>query len=100
MIKETRVQRVKINSTLFLLFAHIYSPFAKKRIVSLSLGHDVHTRLGVAISEMLNLLSSTVRWERPVKCIPKDTISELAGLFSTIFLKCQVSSKEAADTVF
>ena len=38
---------------------HIYPPFTRKRIVSLYFGLDVRTRLGVAISEVSDHLSST-----------------------------------------
>jgi len=32
--------------------------------------------------------------------LPKDKTSELAGLFSTLYLKCWTSSREAAITNF
>ena len=35
-----------------LFIVHVYPTFARKRIVSLSFGRDVRTRLGVAISEV------------------------------------------------
>ena len=35
-----------------IVFAHIYTPFTRKRIVSLYFERDVRTRLGVAISEV------------------------------------------------
>ena len=38
--------------TYFGFIVHIYSLFTRKRIVSLSFGRDVRTRLGVAISEV------------------------------------------------
>ena len=38
---------------------------------------------------------------RPVKCFcPKDTTSELAGLFSTTSFKCRAPRREAVDTIF
>ena len=37
---------------------------------------------------------------RPVKYLPKDTTSELAGLFSTTSHKCQAPSREAIDAIF
>ena len=36
----------------FCIVVHIYPPYTRKRIVSLYFGRDVHTRLGVAISEV------------------------------------------------
>ena len=36
----------------------------------------------------------------PLSALPKDTTSELAGLFSTTFPKCQAPSREAADAIF
>ena len=36
----------------------------------------------------------------PLSALPKDTTSELAGLFSTISHKCQAPSREAVDTIF
>ena len=37
--------------TLFDLIVHVYLPFTRKRIASLSFEQDVRTRLGVAISD-------------------------------------------------
>ena len=36
----------------------------------------------------------------PLSALPKDTTSELAGLFSTTSHKCRASSREAIDTIF
>ena len=36
----------------------------------------------------------------PLSALPKDTTSELAGLFSTISPKCRAPSREAVDTIF
>ena len=36
----------------------------------------------------------------PLSALPKDTTSELAGLFSTTSHKCRAPSREAADTIF
>ena len=36
----------------------------------------------------------------PLSALPKDTTSELAGLFSTTSLKCRAPSREAIDTIF
>ena len=36
---------------------HVYSPFTRKRIVSLYFGRDVQTRLEVAISEVSEITS-------------------------------------------
>ena len=36
----------------------------------------------------------------PLSALPKDTTSELAGLFSTTFPKCRAPSREAADAIF
>ena len=36
----------------------------------------------------------------PLSALPKDTTSELAGLFSTISHKCRAPSREAVDTTF
>ena len=36
----------------------------------------------------------------PLSALPKDTTSELAGLFSTTSLKCRAPSREAVDTIF
>ena len=43
----------------FSFFYHSYSPFTRKRIVSLCFGRYVRTRLGVAIPKCLAHLSST-----------------------------------------
>ena len=40
------------------LTVHVYHPFTKKRIASLSFEGDVRTRLGVAISEVSLGISS------------------------------------------
>ena len=45
-------------------------------------------------------LSSTSRWGVQLSALPKDTISKLAGLFSTISGKFQAPSREAIDTIF
>ena len=45
-------------------------------------------------------LSSTQRWGVPLSALPKDTTSELAGLFSTTSSKCRTPSREAADAIF
>ena len=36
----------------------------------------------------------------PLSALPKDTASELAGLFSTTSHKCRAPSREAIDTIF
>ena len=36
----------------------------------------------------------------PLSALPKDTTSELAGLFSTTSHKCRTPSREAIDTIF
>ena len=36
----------------------------------------------------------------PLSALPKDTTSELAGLFSTTSHKCRAPSREAIDTIF
>ena len=36
----------------------------------------------------------------PLSALPKDTMSELAGLFSTTSHKCRAPSREAVDTIF
>ena len=36
----------------------------------------------------------------PLSALPKDTTSELTGLFSTISHKCRAPSREAVDTIF
>ena len=36
----------------------------------------------------------------PLSALPKDTTSELAGLFSTTSPKCRAPSREAADAIF
>ena len=36
----------------------------------------------------------------PLSALPKDTTSELAGLFSTTSPKCRAPSREAANTIF
>ena len=45
-------------------------------------------------------LPSTSRWGVQLSALPKDTTSELAGLFSTTSRKCQAPSREAIDTIF
>ena len=85
----------------FFVFVHIYPPFTRKRIVSLYFGRDVRTRLGVAIFEVsgppvFHIKAGGV----PLNALPKDTTSELAGLFSTTSHKCRAPSREAVDTIF
>ena len=36
----------------------------------------------------------------PLSALPKDTTSELAGLFTATSHKCRASSREAVDTIF
>ena len=48
----------------------------------------------------LGHLPSTKRWGVLLSALPKDTTSELSGLFSTISLKCRAPSREAIDTIF
>ena len=45
-------------------------------------------------------LSSTLRWGVPLDALPKDTTSQLAGLFSTTSHKCRAPSRKAIDTIF
>ena len=81
-------------------FYHIYPLFTRKRIVSSCFERYVRTRLGVAISEVSGPLVFHIKVGRSVKCLAKDTTSELAGLFSTALHKCRGPSKEAKDTIF
>ena len=74
----------------FYLFAHIYHPFTRKRIVSPSFGWDVYTPLKVVVSEVFGHLPSTYKGGAvPLSTLAKDTTSEFAGLFSTISLNVE-----------
>ena len=62
---------------------------------------DEMSRSEVAISEVsgpsvFNITVGSV----PLKVLPKDTTSELAGLFSTTFPKFRAPSREAVNTIF
>ena len=88
---------------IIVIFVVVYVclPLTRKQIVSLSFKQDVRTRLGVAISEV----SGPPLFHRclggvPLSALPKDTTSELVGLFSTTYLKRRSSSREAMDTIF
>ena len=96
---KTLVRGLKLGyakEILGLLFCHTYPPFTRKRIVSLYLGRDVRTRLGVAIwATCLPHKGGGV----PLSALPKNTTSKLAGLFSTTSHKCRAPSREAVDTI-
>ena len=51
-------------------------------------------------SRFMGHLSSTSSWGVLLSALPKDTTSELAGLFSTISPKCRAPSWEAVDAIF
>ena len=80
-------------------------------MVSLYFGREVRTRLGVAffevygppvfhikLSALLSALPKDVKCV-PLSALPKDTTSELAGLFSTTSPKCRTPRREAADAI-
>ena len=67
--------------------------------VSLCFGQQVRTCFGVAISGS-PVFHMKVGCRVPLSALPKDTTSELAGLFSTTSHKCQAPSREAIDTIF
>ena len=52
---KSLVAAIYLFHLFFILLAHIYPPFTRKRIVSLSFGRDVRTPLVVAISEVSRL---------------------------------------------
>ena len=85
----------------FFFICHFYPPFTRKRIVSQYFGRDVRTRLGVAFFEVLWATCLPHKGGGiPLSALPKDTTSELAGLFSTTSHKCRAPSREAIDTIF
>ena len=53
----------------FRFICHIYPPFTRKRIVSLYLGREVRTRLGVAFFEVYGSPVFHVKVGHPVKCL-------------------------------
>ena len=103
---QNTLYRLVFKSCLLLLLffyfiRHIYFPFSRKRIVSLYFGRDVCTRLGVVISEVFApfVFHLKVEASRYVPC-PKNTTSELAGLFSTTSPKCQAPKQGSCEYHF
>ena len=84
----------------FLFFYHVYSLFARKRIVTLYFGRDVCTRLGVAIFEVWGTCLARKGRGVSLSALSQDTTSELASLFFTTSPKCRAPSREAVDTIF
>ena len=79
----------------------IYTTFTRKQIASLSFGRDFCTHLGVVFSEVCGpSVFHTKGGGLPLSALPKDTTGNLAGLFSTTFLKCRAPSREAENTIF
>ena len=84
----------------FSFICHILSPFTKKQIISLYFGWNVRTCLVVVISEVLGHLLLHKAGDLPLSALPKNTTTELAGLFSTTSTKCRAPSREAVSTIF
>ena len=97
---QTQLQNLGPSGYVYCI-VHIYPQFTRKRIASLYFGRDVRTRLRVAHLRGVwaTCLSPKGRGV-PLSALPKDTTSELAGLFSTTSHKCRAPSREAVDTTF
>ena len=72
--------------SLVFFFIYIYPPFMSKQIVWLCFGCCIHTRLGVAISEVSG--PPVFHIKMGLSALLKDRTSELAALFSTASHKC------------
>ena len=77
------------------VIVQVYSPFRRKRIVLLSCGQDVRTRLVVVISKVSGPPVFHIKVV-PLNIFPK----EPARLISTTSLKFRASSREVMDTIF
>ena len=87
---------LKLHLIFFLYFA-IFILHSRESDVSLYFGRDVRTHLGFSIwTTCLPHKAGGI----PLSALPKDTTSELAGLFSTTSPKCRAPSREAADAIF
>ena len=82
-------------------FWHTYPLFTRKQIVSLQFWTERPHSLG---SCHLRYVWATCFPHKgggvPLSALPKDTTSELAGLFSTTSPKCQAPSRKAVDTIY
>ena len=85
---------------IFILFAIF---ILHSRESELYFARHICTHLGVAVFEVsgppvfhIKMGLSAV----PLNALPKDTTSELAGLFSTTSPKCRAPSREAVDIIF
>ena len=79
---------------------HIYPPFTRKQIVSLYLD-GTSDKLGSC--HFRNVWTTCLPHKGEgilLNTLPKDTTSELTGLFSTTSPKCRAPSREAVDTIF
>ena len=81
----------------FFFICHIYPPFMRKRCIAMFWTVSPHS-LGSCHFRVTCLPHKG--GGVPLSALPKDTTSELAGLFSTISHKCRAPSREAVDTIF
>ena len=84
----------------FFFICHIYPSLTRKGIVLLYFGREVRTRLWFAFFEVYGPPVFHIKVGIPQSALPKDTTSELAGLFSTTSPKCRAPSGEAVNTIF
>ena len=84
-------------TTFFFFMCHIYSPFRRKRCIPMFWTVSPHS-LGSCHFRVTCLPHKG--GGVPLSALPKDTTSELAGLFSTTSHKCRAPSREAIDPIF
>ena len=103
MVKMRAVIEKKI--VLFLFFVLFYLPFLssiheKANCITILWTGSPHS-LGSCLFRGLWATCLPYKGEGiPLSALPKDTTSELAGLFSTTSHKCRAPSREAIDTIF
>ena len=84
----------------FCFICHFYPPFTRKRIVSLYFGVWTVSPHSLGSCLFQGLWATCLPHKGggvPLSALPKDTTSELAGLFSTTSPKCRAPSREAID---
>ena len=81
----------------FFLICYIYPPFTRNRCILMFWSVSPHS-LG-SCHFRVTCLPHKGRGV-PLSSLPKDTTSELAGLFSTTSHKCRSPSREAIDNIF
>ena len=89
---------VFVQMKMFFFICHIYP--RESELYRYVLGGMSAFAWELPFSWCLGHLSSTQRRSVPLSALPKDTTSELAGLFSTTSFECRVPSREAVNTIF